>query len=482
MYTPAQFENTRRTMRKLSQKNATLKRFHLFQKQKADKLEEELKQYKNRIKDLEKENTKLTDELEKIKRERDTYKGMIFKSKRKCYLPEEHKTGKKRGGQEGHIGVSFKKPKKVDNHIHAYLTNCPDCGATLSQTESVDTHTVIDIPHWNNISPITTEYEIERQWCSNCHKEVRALPKNVIPYSRFGFNLFVCVLVWRYRFRDLINKLAEKLKVFYQLKISEGELVILLQRGKHLLGIKYDDILKEIRGSPSKHGDETGWRVNGENYWCWAALTEKYIYYTIEESRGGGIAQEIFEGSKGILIRDDYAAYNSIPCEQQSCWTHLLRKSHEAAHAENASSEVQKLHKTLKTLFDLLSEDIQKPFNLYERKKLYLWYKEDIEKIINTEYKEKDTKKIQTRIKNQHISLLTALLHEGVSLTNNPAEQAARAIVVTRKISGGSKSKIGAETHAVNMSVIETINKQNLPLLDTLQQYLFDGLNGAGKR
>jgi transposase len=403
---------------------------------------------------------------------------MVFRSKRVCSNPSEHVTGRKRGGQIGHKGVSFQKPETIDRHVHAYLTNCAHCGKQLSKTASVDTHTILDIPHWGESHPVTTEYSIERQWCSNCHKEVRALPENVIPGSRYGFNLFVWVLIWRYRFRDPLNKISERLQVFYQLKISEGELVLLLKRGKRFLGKKYDAILRDIRGSSAKHGDETSWRVNGENWWCWAALTHTSIYYTIEESRGGQIARDIFAGSKGVLTRDDYAGYTGIDCEQQSCWTHLLRKSH-AAHAENASEEVQKLHKTLKDLLDLISEDCKKPFNLTERKELYLWYKKDIEKIINTAYTATDAKKVQTRVRNQNTNLLTALLHEGVSLTNNPAEQAMRAIVVTRKISGGSKSKEGAKTHAVNMSVIETINKQHLPLLDTLQQYLLDG---AGKR
>jgi len=456
-----------------------IERVYLVQKNKADALEEVVREKDKVLKEKDKRIKKLEEELEKIKRERDTYKGMVFKSKRVCSNPEDHKSNKKRGGQNGHKGVSFTKPQTIDRHMHAYLTNCPDCGGELSQTESVDTHTVVDIPHWKETHSIATEYSIERQWCPNCHKEVRALPENVIPNSRYGFTLFVCVLVWRYRFRDPLNKIVERLQVHYQLKISEGELVILLKRGKCFLGEKYDDILREVRGSPSKHADETSWRVNGENWWCWGALTHKSIYYTIEDTRGGGIAKEIFEGSKGVLTRDDYAGYNCVGGEQQSCWTHLLRKSHDGAHHENASEEVVKLHKILKDLFDLLSEDCRKPFNLTERKDLYLCYKKDLEKIINTNYISADAKRVQTRIKNQNTNLLTALLHEGVPLTNNAAEQAMRAIVITRKISGGSKSKEGAKTHAVNMSVIETINKQKLPLLHTLQQYL---LNGAGIR
>jgi len=479
MYTSAQFENTRRWMRKLSQENATLKRFHLYQKQKADNLEEENHTLRQKINKLEQEKGKLTDELEKIKKERDTYKGMVFKSKRSCSNPIEHRSGKKRGGQIGHSGVSFQKPKNIDHHIHAYLTHCPNCQGELSQTQSVDTHTVVDIPHWKDNAPITTEYSIQRQWCSHCHKEVRAMPANVIPHARYGFNLFVCVLVWRYRFRDPLNKISERLRVYYQLTISEGELVLLLKRGKHFLSNNYTEILREVRGSPSKHADETSWRVSGENWWCWAALTDKSIYYTIEDTRGAGVAKEIFVGTKGVLTRDDYAGYTGIACEQQSCWTHLLRKSHEAAHHETASEEVQKLHRTLKELFDLLNEDCHKPFILSERKEFYLWYKKDLEKIIKTTFTALDAKRIQTRITNQNTNLLTALLHEGVPLTNNLAEQAMRAIVITRKISGGSKSRDGAKTHAVNMSVIETINKQKLPLLDTLQQYLLDA---AGKR
>lgn len=179
---------------------------------------------------------------------------------------------------------------------------------------------------------MTTEYSIERQWCSNCQREVRAAPVGVIPFSRFGLNLFTSVLVWRYRFRDPLNKIAERLFAHYALRVSEGELVQLLKRGKKFLGWRYDEILREVRGSPSKHGDETGWRVNGENWWCWGALNDKNVYYTIEDTRGGGIALEIFEGSKGVLVRDDYAGYEKVKGDQQSCWTHALRKSHDAAH------------------------------------------------------------------------------------------------------------------------------------------------------
>jgi len=97
---------------------------------------------------------------------------------------------------------------------------------------------------------------------------------------------------------------------------------------------------------------------------------------------------------------------------------------------------------------------------------------QDIEKIIDTPYRHADAKRIQTRIKNQRENLLTALLYPDIPLTNNLAEQAVLPLVITRKISRGSKTPDGAKTHAVNMSIVETIAKQHLSILDTLQNYL----------
>mgnify|MGYP001592694159 FL=1 len=74
--------------------------------------------------------------------------------------------------------------------------------------------------------------------------------------------------------------------------------------------------------------------------------------------------------------------------------------------------------------------------------------------------------------------ILARFKNDGAPLTNNTAERAIRPMVVTRKISGGSKTPNGAKTHAVNMSVIETIVKRKLPLLNTLQEYLLEGAVG----
>lgn len=452
-----------------------LERVHMAQKKKADKLEELLKERDKLIGELEHQRDLLTEDIEEMKRQRDVYRGMVYKPGKQKNSGENSTKNKKKkalGAPLGHKGHGRKTPEIIDKQVHARLTNCPDCNTPLKPTDVFTPHTVTDLPHWTLTQPITTEYEVERQWCKTCKREVIATPKGVVPGARLGTNLITMVLVWKYRFRSPLAKIVEMLSVFYGLHLSEGGIVGILKRAKEWLGADYDKLIVEIRGAPLKHADETGWRVNGENCWAWAFLSKQSVYYTIEETRGKGIPEEKLRGATGVLVRDDYAGYKNLPILQQSCWAHLLRKSHEAVEQESVSEEMKKLHQKLKDMYVLLGEDLRIPFDEGQRKIWYGEYLTDIHTIIRTNYLAKDARKIQTRIRHQEKNLITALLFPDIPLTNNAAERAIRPLVVTRKISGGSRTISGARTHAINMSIIETINKRHQPLLSTLQSML----------
>ncbi|MDI6809997.1 MAG: IS66 family transposase [Candidatus Eisenbacteria bacterium] len=385
---------------------------------------------------------------------------------------------RRRGGQPGHAGHGRFLPHRINRYSRAFLTQCPDCHTILPRVQAADTHTVTDLPHWRDMQPVTTEYTIERQWCSLCKKEVRAVPAGTIPSVRLGMNLVTMVMVWRYRFREPFGKIAERLKTQYDLHLSQGALVHILQRTRRWLGPRYEEFLAEVRGSPVKHADETGWRVSGENWWSWVFASQKSTVYTMEETRGGGVPKIFLSGATGLLVRDDYGGYTNLPIAQQSCWAHLLRLARDLAARDDASGEVKTIYEKLKTLFELLSDDVARPFDQKDRQQLFEWYTVDLERISTLPTGATDAKKVQGRIAKQNTRLFTALLHPEGVLTNNQAERDIRKLVVTRKISGGSQSKEGAKTHAVNMSIVETIHKRQLPLLDTLQDYLFAGAAG----
>ncbi len=456
-----------------------IQKARLAQKNRADKLERDLRIAEAEIRKLKEDKQKLEQEIEKTRKQRDKYKGMIFKPN----IQKNSSSKKKLGGQLNHTGDSRRLPAKVDETKRIFFHHCPNCGNPLNRTDSLETHTVEDIPDFEEIKTTVLKLEMERQWCGSCGKEVVAAPPGVIPNSRLGINLIIQVLVWKYSCRMSFEIIVNNLFQTYGVNITEGGLVNILKRTKVWLGPEYGRLLDIIRGSPVKHADETSWRIQGLNGWLWAFLTKDTCFLTIEHSRGKGVAEKVLSASSkdDVLVRDDYAGYKNLRMNHQSCWVHLLRVSKESVLAKGSSKEVRVLHKRLKYIYRQLDRVTKLPFDEKMRSIYYQEFEVKLKEIIQTNYQSDDTLKIQIRIKNQGNNLITALLFPNVPLDNNLAERGVRPSVIVRKISGGSRSDIGAETFAVNMSIIQTIRMRNQPLIPTLHDLLLKGALGNTK-
>lgn len=467
-----QLAEMRLEIRHLRIKTATLERARAAQKDRADKLEEENK-------DLRKENEKLKEQLEKAKEQRDKFKGMIFKPNTES-TKQVISTRKRLGGQLGHRGASRKLPEVVDQVERIYFHHCPDCGNALRRTDSVETHTVCDLPAFSEVRVRVSEYQRERQWCSNCQKEVVPTPPGVIPHSRLGINLIIQILIWKYVCRMSLEIMVSTLAQTYGVEITESGLVNILKRTKRYLGEEYGKLLEAVRDSPVKQADETSWRINGLNGWLWVFLSKDSCYYTIEHTRGKGVAEKALAGSKGtdVLVRDDYAGYKKLKVLHQSCWRHLLGESKEVIGQKGASKEAKSLHHRLKKMYKQLERVVKLPFDMKEREAFHQAFEGRLKEVIDTEFISPDTRRVQTRIKNQGNNLITAIVHPDVPLTNNLAERQIRPAVVIRKISGGSRSDQGAESFAINMSIIQSLKMRNQPLVPTLRDLLLHGALG----
>lgn len=485
----------RKEVRYLRIENQRLALVNKTQKEKREKLEELLRERDEFIRQLEIERDQIGKLIEELKRQRNMYRDMTFKknkeeiklqeNKEKSLLNQNQTLEDKKhiGGQLGHTGHGRKTPSedRVDSVKRVYLTNCPHCHNILSRSNTCFTRIVEDIMELLSSNLKTTRYEIERQWCSNCHKEVTGNPAGVIPHAKLGINLIVMAIIQKYGLHSPLNKISFFFKTAYGINVANGGLSNILKRAKKYFGKEYDLILNEIQKAKVKHADETTWRVNGINNWIWGFMTKKESYLRVEETRGKGIPIDTLQNQSkaNVLVRDDYGGYQKLGVTHQSCWAHLMRKSHERNVLPNASNEMKNTHIFLKNTFQKLSDTVSSPFEKEEREEIYqeVW-KNMKRNIIDKKFESDDVKVIQTRITNQGKNLLTALLHDDVPLTNNLAERILRPMVVMRKISGGSRSMTGAKTHAVNMSIFQTIQLRNQPLIPTLQNLLLKGAIG----
>jgi transposase len=354
---------------------------------------------------------------------------------------------KPRGKKPGAPAYHRPTPKEEDvTERHEYrLNKCPMC--THPVGDVVDT--VVKWEEDINLHPrpIIKKHTITRHWCSHCETYVKS--KNIPDTSRIGINVMGYILYARYRLRLPLQKIQESLNDLYGFKISEGEIVQKLKETEALFGKDYEAITILIQEARKVYADETGWKMEGQNWWLWVFVTDRGVQYVIEDTRGKGVAQRAL-GTKEdrVIISDGYAAYQNLPGDKQQCWVHLLRK---------AKLHSLMLYEDLALLYKKLLLELEKPIPERTGEKLIA----EFEQLLKKDYPDKEVHLVKQRMQKHQPFLFTCVKYEGVLPENNTAERAIRLQVVMRKIFGGSRSLAGAQAHAINSSVVETLRRQN---------------------
>ncbi len=101
-----------------------------------------------------------------------------------------------------------------------------------------------------------------------------------------------------------------------------------------------------------------------------------------------------------------------------------------------------------------------------------------ISAMISKKYSEKNCIRFVKRLKRERMTLFT-FLQTGTDYHNNTAERAIRPNVIIRKITNGHRSKAGADSHKILMSIKETCRMRGLNFHDYVLEYL---RNSTSKR
>lgn len=82
------------------------------------------------------------------------------------------------------------------------------------------------------------------------------------------------------------------------------------------------------------------------------------------------------------------------------------------------------------------------------------------------QFTDPDNTRFAKRLSKQRLHFLRFLQIDGVEATNNGAERSLRPEVIVRKTGGCNKTPRGARTHAVLVSVLETLKQQGRKVLN----------------
>jgi hypothetical protein len=293
-----------------------------------------------------------------------------------------------------------------------------------------------------------------------------------IPQTKYGPRLHAQLAYWKFGLGLTLGKMQKLLWQSNSLSISTGQMSEMLSRCGELFEPAYNELSKGLRAQEQLHADETGWRVSGNNHWLWSFSNAKMSFYRIDRTRGQVVVDKTLGDTfKGVLTSDFYGGYNAIECPKQKCWTHLLREVRELKKAYPAEPEVKAFSTRLKAFFRR-GKELAARHSLGETiEKAYSRLFDDTLRFAQREHHHPDLKRLAKRIMKHRMELYT-FIHTGTDPTNNAAEREVRPAVLMRKTSYGNRSRKGADTQAIMMSLIRTCSKREINFLDHAAAYL----------
>lgn len=470
---PAYVEDLRKEVRLLRVYTAQLKRANNSQKDKVRTLEEILKEKDKRIRELEKENGKLKQEIEKINKTNSRYQISLFDHGNFKHKDEGDTAKREKGGQTGHADTNREKQEDYGPYTkkRIFAKTCGKRHSPLSRVLSTKQKILLDIV----INPkiVRMIFLSERQWCGNCKKEVIARDRQTLPFTEYGINTFMMTMILRFSCNSSMGNISKVLRIGYGLSLSRSDVSSLLKSSGKYLNKKYDELKQAIRNGKVMYADETGWLVHGQKAWMWIMTNEKQTVYIAAESRGGGIAEEMYEKSSAYLMTDGLASYtNIIPKDKHLyCWSHVLRFAFEETIKLQAGHPACQVRNRLVDLYRTIRSN---PNWTREEKEIRL--KKELEEMILIQSADQAMINILHRVRAQKEGLILALLitEDG---TNNLAERELRNMAIKRTVSYGSDTYKGMETTAIIGSVIQTLQRnKEAPIIPALKNYLTESL------
>jgi len=353
---------------------------------------------------------------------------------------------------------------KPTHRVEHAFAQCPDCQVPLSGGRVSGCRQVITLPR---MAARVTEHVVLERTCPQCQKRWAPQPdlrEVTVGQQRVGISVQSEVVVLREECRLPFGVVQRYLERRYRLHLSVGELVALV-RGVAVRGQgEYTQLQQEIRDSPAVQGDETGWRENGRNGYLWSFSSPTVRYFLYRQSRAGAVVEEVLgEEFDGVLGSDFYGAYNVYQGPHQRCWTHLLRAIHELKerHSQDAAvvAWAEGVHQVYEGAKAYAGPEPRLPATRRQaqRVKRQQQYEQELWALCQPYVKtEAPMRVLCQRIERFLPELFTFVAEPGVPADNNGAERSLRPPVVSRKISGGTRSPKGSETKSILASLFGT--------------------------
>ncbi len=310
-----------------------------------------------------------------------------------------------------------------------------------------------------DIDPLTVKrvlYRLERKQCASCGVAREAKAEGVLPKSLLSNQLMAEVVDSHYVQGMPLARVCARWQLNY------GTVIQALHRMAGMFAPALDELKSDYRKVIVRHADETTWRVDGHDGYCWLFASERVSLHLYRQTRSAKVVEEVFgqEQLPGYLVVDRYAGYNRVGCQVQYCYAHLLREMKDLAVKFADEKEVEAFaEKMIELLAQAMRLQSSKPKDEeYYREAQAI--KAEIIKTCHAASHHLAIKRWQDFYVEQADKLYHWVTDRTVPCENNRAERELRPTVIARKVSHGSQAEEGAKTREALMSVMQTLKKR----------------------
>ena len=376
------------------------------------------------------------------------------------FVKASRKKAKKEGPRKKRAENFARKREEPTKRIIHAIEQCTECGCRLLGGSVKHTRQVLHIP----IVPVEViEHVYLERECPECGRMNLPrvdLSQEVVGKSRVSAQTMAMIATMRELGRLPIRTIQWQLGTFHRLSLSVGEIVGILRVVRDRAREVREGLIRELRGSPVVHGDETSWREGGQNGYLWSFSSPTVRYFEYRKSRGGQIVTELLgEDFGGVLVSDFYGGYNRMLGMHQRCWVHLLRDIHELKEKWPEDADLEEWAKGVEGLYHRARDWVadHQEAERTERVATQRRFEEELLALCLPYLKsDRPQRVLCERVGRFLPELFVFVADPRVPSDNNAAERAIRPVVISRKISGGTRTDQGTRTKDTLASIFGT--------------------------
>jgi len=361
---------------------------------------------------------------------------------------------------------------EADEVVKVRPQSCCTCDADLIAESGhlVKVNQITELPEAKAEVIEVRQYEVV---CPDCQQaQVQAPPAGLEMERAFGARLEATVVYYRQEQHMSYVRTCAALQNLHGVEISQGGIDKIMQRAGSKAIEEVQTIEHEIRQSTVIHSDETGSRVDGNNWWQWVFCSLTAVLHVIRFNRSVDVVKDVMgEHEAEVWVSDCYLPQMKAPAKQhQLCLAHQLRNLQAVVEQDPKHFWARHVHILLRYAIHVHNQRHALSAAAFLNRVARIERRFD--QLLKRNLDPPEARRLQRRYQKYRDAIFVFLYRTDVSPTNNISERYLRPAVIHRKVSGGFRSDWGAKGYAASKSLIDTGALSGTAPFDVIQKLL----------